>query len=204
MPRMRNPLTITFVIMMMLSSLAITAPVAAEGTSHLPDGSCNGNIEPWPNQKRLDWGVYDNEDGTYTAYFDFHLTQAEIDAMACVASNVEVDFHLSGFNIPEGWSDYTFISNMPDKFYDATVHGQEAFLRSTGAAVIDLVPQQQYHVEVTFWNVEPTEGLAEVSLEWVPGEWLEEDCGQNLVYFGDPICRTRDEEHGAILGVYSF
>ncbi|HEY6736853.1 MAG TPA: hypothetical protein VI322_04010 [Candidatus Saccharimonadia bacterium] len=62
----------------------------------------------------------------YSITFKFKLTQAQLDALRCIAPYIELDFHMKNFNVPTGypigWDAYKLAgTNLPGAIHDDAI-----------------------------------------------------------------------------------
>lgn len=112
---------------------------------------------------------------TYTATLYFTVTTDDKIAMRCVASGLELDFHIFGFRTPPQWDGYQIDSNLPGrKAGPYRDDGQDvAIPRISGIKVSRLTPGKGYYASISFSLTDSGltfngDGAPRVSFEWVP------------------------------------
>jgi|GEM_PF-2887447 len=155
-----------------LSVLALLAMMCVVTALPPTEASASNTCQTpwWPHQGAIRSALLN---GTYSVTLEFKLSQAEANNLRCVSELLELDFHLSGFNLPPQWEGYTASSNLPGAVHDTAL--SDFTVATPGLTRIftnQLVAGANYFAAIS-WSASTTSSTPSVSVNWVPSYWAD-------------------------------
>lgn len=117
---------------------------------------------------------------SYSATFQFRLTDDQLRELRCQANYLEIDFELHGFLAQAEWDDYEETDNIPGGIHDTAESDNNLLLPRPAVTAIrtnELQPNTSYWATVS-WSTAMTGPIQErhgeqqsVSIDWIPSHW---------------------------------
>lgn len=158
----------------LLASALVAVGLTAASSSVAQAANCGSEF--WPTTG----SATTYKSGTYYSItFKFKLTQAQLDALRCIAPYIELDFHMKNFNVPTGypigWDAYKLAgTNMPSAIHDVAFQDSttEPAPAVTRVYTSRLNAGTEYYANLT-WYADTVPGRTpSVTFIWVPSRWI--------------------------------